>query len=61
MSGTNKMFEAHIVTLGDGQVGKTSIIFRYFDNKFSNNYLATIGFDSKVKKKILPNGEEIKF
>lgn len=60
MSGTNKMFEAHIVTLGDGQVGKTSIIFRYFDNKFSNNYLATIGFDSKVKKKILPNGEEIK-
>ena len=50
MSGTNKMFEAHIVTLGDGQVGKTSIIFRYFDNKFSNNYLATIGFDSKVKK-----------
>ena len=60
MSAQKKMFEANIVTLGDGQVGKTSLIFRYIDNTFSSNYLATIGFDSKVKKMKLSNGEEIK-
>ena len=60
MSNPKKIFEAQIITLGDGQVGKTSIIFRYIDNKFSPVYLSTIGIDSKVKKMILPNGEEIK-
>ena len=55
-----KIFEAHIVTLGDGQVGKTSIIIRYIDNSFSVNYLSTIGIDSKIKKVNLSNGEEIK-
>ena len=60
MSTQKRMFEADIVTLGEGQVGKTSIIIRYIDKKFSPNYLATIGIDSKVKKMTLPNGEEIK-
>ena len=55
-----KMFEAHIVTLGDGQVGKTSIILRYIENSFSLNYLSTIGIDSKIKKVKLSNGEEVK-
>ena len=55
-----KIFEAHLVTLGDGQVGKTSIIIRYIDNSFSTNYLSTIGIDSKIKKVNLSNGEEIK-
>ena len=45
MSTQKRMFEADIVTLGEGQVGKTSIIIRYIDNKFSPNYLATIGID----------------
>ena len=60
MSTQNKKFEAQLITLGDGQVGKTSLILRYIDNKFSYNYLATIGFDSKVKKVQLDNGEEIR-
>ena len=60
MSSQKKMFEATLVTLGDGQVGKTSLIFRYIDNTFSSNYLSTIGFDSKIKKMKLANGEEIK-
>ena len=55
-----KIFEAHLVTLGDGQVGKTSLIIRYIDNSFSANYLSTIGIDSKIKKVNLANGEEIK-
>ena len=60
MSKTKKIFEAHIVTLGNGQVGKTSIILRYIDDRFSLNYLSTIGIDSKIKKIIMPNGEQIK-
>ena len=54
-----KLFEAKIITLGDGQVGKSSLIVRYVDNSFSTNYLSTIGVDSKYKK-IKLNGEEIK-
>ena len=54
------MFEANIITLGEGKVGKTSLIFRYIDNSFSTTYLSTIGFDSKIKKKKLSNGEQVK-
>ena len=60
MSQKQKLFEAHIVTLGNGQVGKTSIILRYIDDRFSTNYLSTIGIDSKIKKISMPNGEQIK-
>jgi small GTP-binding protein len=38
-----------IVTLGDSMVGKTSILYRYFDNKFEEKQLSTIGIDSKTK------------
>ena len=54
-----KLFDAHI-TLGEGKVGKTSLIFRYIDNTFTLDYLSTIGIDSKVKKLKLQNGEEVK-
>ena len=54
-----KVFEAKIITLGDGQVGKSSLIVRYVDKSFSTNYLSTIGVDSKYKK-IKLYGEEIK-
>ena len=55
-----RLFEAEIITLGDGQVGKSSIILRYTDDKFHNIYLSTIGFDTKIKNIVLDNGEEIK-
>ena len=58
--GKQKMFEAHLVTLGDTKVGKTSLILRYIDNSFNTNYLSTIGIDSKIRKIKLSNGEEIK-
>jgi len=38
-----------IVTLGDTMVGKTSIVYRYFENKFNENQLSTIGIDFKTK------------
>ena len=38
-----------VVLLGDGGVGKTSLIQRYVVNKFDNKYIATIG--TKVSRK----------
>ena len=37
-----------ILVLGDNNVGKTSIIYRYCLNKFPNG-LATIGLDYRIK------------
>ncbi len=38
-----------ILTIGESGVGKTSIILRYTDNKFSSHHLLTIGIDFKTK------------
>ena len=38
-----------IVTLGDSMVGKTSIVYRYFENKFNESILSTVGIDFKTK------------
>ena len=53
-------FDVHIVTLGDGGVGKTCLIFRYIDNIFLENYLQTMGMDSQIKYLKLSDGKEIK-
>lgn len=44
------LYEIKIITLGEGGVGKTSMINRFTENKFSLNYLCTIGLDYKKKK-----------
>ena len=38
-----------IITLGDTNVGKTSLIMRYTLNEFNTNLFNTIGMDSKIK------------
>ena len=48
-----------ILTLGATQVGKSSIVLRYSDNKYSNAFLSTIGVDSKSKT-IVVNGDSVK-
>ena len=48
-----------ILTLGASQVGKSSIVLRYSDNKFSSAFLSTIGVDSKSKT-IKVNGDSVK-
>ena len=55
----NKLTRINLITLGDGQVGKTSLILRYTEDYFSTNYLTTIGIDCKFKNEKLKNGEEI--
>ena len=55
-----KIDEVKIITLGDGQVGKSSLIIQFIENKFSFTYLSTIGLDFKQKTVTLPNNKEVK-
>ena len=48
-----------ILTLGESGVGKTCILRRFVENKFSKNHLATIGIDFKTKT-IYIKGNEVK-
>ena len=41
---------AKICLLGDGKVGKTSLINRYLDKGFSSDYLPTLGSDFSAKE-----------
>ncbi len=43
--GTGGLFRFKFVIVGDHEVGKTSIVRRYVDNKFSENYRATLGLN----------------
>ena len=43
--------------LGDGEVGKTSIITHYKEGSFSNDHLATLGLDYITKKHVRDNIE----
>ena len=49
-----------IITLGDSRVGKTSLIIKYIDNKFTGNFVTTMGFDIKNKQLTLKDGTEAK-
>ncbi len=52
-----KNMKAKICLLGNGSVGKTSIIGRYVKNTFSENYLPTIGIRTS-KKNVIVNSPE---
>lgn len=38
------------LVVGDSGVGKTSLLVRYCDDTFQNEYLTTIGVDFKIKR-----------
>lgn len=38
-----------LVLIGDSSVGKSSILLRFADDKFNDNYLSTIGVDFRFK------------
>ena len=49
-------FIIKLLTLGESEVGKTSIVLRYSEDKFHDNKTATIGIDFKTK--IIKKGNE---
>eukprot|EP00731_Ephydatia_muelleri_P005657 Em0002g1833a len=56
-----KVYDASykLILIGDSRVGKTSIIYRYVDNVFSNSLMHTIGIDLQTKT-IEVDGKKIK-
>ncbi|MBN3322833.1 RAB3A protein, partial [Atractosteus spatula] len=38
-----------LLIIGNSSVGKTSFLFRYADDSFSNSFVSTVGIDFKVK------------
>jgi small GTP-binding protein len=52
-----KMITKKVVLIGDFATGKTSLIRRYVDNQFNDEYLTTIGV--KISKKNLQLSDEI--
>jgi small GTP-binding protein len=49
-----------ITMLGDSAVGKTSLISKFLNQNFDENYLTTIGKDRLEKKVVMEDGNEIK-
>ena len=61
MSGNDiKMTIIRLALLGDGAVGKTSIINRFMNLEFREEFISTIGWDKMTTKVKLENGEEMK-
>ena len=40
---------AKIITLGNSGVGKTSLLLRFCEEKFSTSYITTVGSFSRLK------------
>jgi small GTP-binding protein len=53
MSNKKYDFTIKLLLIGDSNVGKTSILTKYVDNNFTNNYNTTIGIDFKIKTIII--------
>ncbi|MCP4763396.1 MAG: GTP-binding protein [archaeon] len=54
-------FSVKIIVVGDYQVGKTSLIRRYVDDSFSDNYISTIGVDITKKTIVLSDECSVNF
>jgi len=52
------MNELKILLIGDSSVGKTSILLKYTDDKFSDNHISTIGVEY-INKSLTINGKKV--
>ena len=57
----SRLVNYKITFLGEAAVGKTSIVMRYSNNVFRENYLPTLGVDFVTKRFELPNRELVQF
>ena len=48
-------FLVKVVLIGDASVGKSSLMLRYVDDTFEDNYICTIGVDFKIKTMNIKN------
>ena len=48
-----------LIILGDGAVGKTSMINQYTTKQFTEDHIATLGLDFAIKKHVLKDGSEL--
>ncbi|CAH0388857.1 unnamed protein product [Bemisia tabaci] len=48
-----------LLIIGDSGVGKSSLLVRFSDNRFSGNYITTIGVDFKIRTVDI-DGEKVK-
>lgn len=44
-----------IIIIGDSNIGKSSILYRFSDDVFNNKYISTIGVDFKIKTIVIDN------
>ena len=51
-------FPLKVIVIGDSCVGKTNFIFRFVENRFSLNYVSTVGFDYRSKIITLPKSKK---
>ena len=49
-SNNTKEINIKLTIIGDSDVGKTTLIYRYTDNYFNEEIAPTVGLDNKVKK-----------
>ncbi|NHI93180.1 MAG: GTP-binding protein [Candidatus Lokiarchaeota archaeon] len=54
------VYTLKLVIMGDEGVGKSSLIVRFVENKFSAEYISTIGVDFLVKETKLENNNKAK-
>ncbi|CAB4256198.1 similar to Saccharomyces cerevisiae YFL005W SEC4 Rab family GTPase essential for vesicle-mediated exocytic secretion and autophagy [Maudiozyma barnettii] len=61
MSGSNKNYDSimKILLIGDSGVGKSCLLVRFVEDKFSPSFITTIGIDFKIKTVDI-NGKKVK-
>lgn len=55
LSDRSKVQNFKVVILGKSAVGKSSVLIRFTDDRFSKDYMATIGVDFKFRSFKLSN------
>ena len=49
----DNLINLKVLVVGDAGVGKSSLLLRYTDDKFSHDIVPTVGLDFRVKVRIL--------